>query len=478
MKIPLFGQTGKELYDDASYQLTQNWYVHINQDAKSKLMLYPTPALTAKVTGVGADYFTIRGMIEYGDKLYVVSGNTLYRIESNGAKVSLGTISTSSGRVSMAHNGANYGTEILIVDGALGYIYDSSGAGSLTAIASANFPDAATHCAFIDSFFIVNDPTWTGRWYKSAGYDGTTWEALHFATAERSPDALQTLIVSDRNIYLVGTHTTELWYNAGLPSFPFTPMQSGFMQWGTIAPWSVAETAGTVFWLSQNDEGVGQVIMTSGTDPQIISTQSIAAEITKLTTLTDAYSWIYQYQQHTFYVLTFPTDGKTFVYDLSTGQWHQWSTASTGYHKGSHHVYVYGKHYIGDNTSNKLYVLDWDAYTDDGDSITRIRRSANIINDDGAKDMRHYAVHIDIKEGVGNAAVADPQLKLRWRDNNGAWSNYHSRSMGKIGETNIKLIWRRLGRSSDRVYEISTNAPVPCVLIDSYAHVSDDGLNI
>ncbi len=477
MKIPLFGQTGAERYDDVSYQKTQNWYPHITNESKSRMLLYPTPALASSVSNLGVPTTTIRGMIEFGDKLYVVSGGNFYRIESTGTKVLLGTLNTLSGRVSMSHNGALNGKQILIVDGTNGYIYDLT-LGTVVIIVDGDFPQTATFCAFIDSFFVVNNPAKSGEFFQSAGYDGTDWDALLFATAERSPDELQSLLVSNRYLYLIGTHTAEIWYNTGVGDFPFAPVQGGFMQWGTIAPHSVAEVAGTVLWLSQNDEGVGQVVMSSGSAPQIVSTVAIATEISKLTTLTDAYSWVYQYQQHTFYVLTFPTDGKTFVYDLATQMWHEWSVTSTGYHRGSHHVYVYGKHYIGDNAGNSIYTLDWDAHTDNGEAITRIRRSAGVYGDDGDIALRHHAVHIDIKEGVGNAAVTTPRLKLRWRDNNGAWSSYYSRSMGKIGETDIKCVWRRLGRSRERVYEISTSDACDVVLIDAYAILDGDNKEI
>jgi len=355
MRIPLFGQTGEELYADASYQLTQNWYPHTNPEAKSQLMLYPTPAVTLS-TNVGIG--TIRGMIEYGDKLYVVSNDTLYRVESTGAKVLLGTINTNVGRVSMAHNGINNGHEILIVDGTNGYIYDSV-LDTVVQIVDGDFPQTATHAQFMDGYFIVNDPSITGQFAISSLYDGTAWSGTDIATAERSPDKLQAIVVSDRVLYLIGSKTSEAWVNTGALDFPFAAMQSGFNQWGTVAPHSATEASGVTFWLAQNDEGVGQVVQASGGQVQVISTFGISGELSKITVLDDAYGWTYQYHHHTFYVLTFPTAGKTFVYDIVTKQWHQWSTKDTGYHKASHHVYVYGKHYVGDNTGNSVYTLDW-----------------------------------------------------------------------------------------------------------------------
>ena len=545
MKVPLLGPTGADREEDVSYQKTQNWYPHVSMDSKSKLVLYPTPGLT-EFANLGTLGY-IRGSIIYGGEYYCVYYNQLYKVDSVGSKVLLGTLDTATGTVSMAHNGSNNGQQIIIADGTEGYIYDfefstfakielkssgtadtntvntltDSGAtfstdgvvagmvvynttdgtqgivGTVTSetvlqivdsngdaldlfpdgdedyeVGTDNYPSTATHVAFMDGYFLANDPTNSGRFNISAAYQGYDWNGLDFATAERSPDELQALVVSNRNLWLIGTHTSEIWYNSGASDFPFAPMQSGFSQWGTVAPWSAIEISGTTFWLTQNDEGVGQVIMTDGVQPQIISNPAIAAEISKLGTLTDAYAWAYQYQGHTFYVLSFPTDGRTFVYDISLGVWHEWSTESTGYHRSSTHQYVYGKHLIGDPVNGKIYYLDWDNYTDNGEQITRLRRSVHIQAEDN--QLRHYAIYLDVKEGIGNANVTDPKIHMRWRDESGKWSNYYTRSMGKIGDNQKKVVWRRLGRSMERMYEFRVTDPCNAVLIDAYGIMQED----
>ena len=52
---------------------------------------------------------------------------------------------------------------------------------------------------------------------------------------------------------------------------------------------------------------------------------------------------------------------------------------------------------------------------------------------------------------------------LRWSDDGGhTWSNLHAASMGFIGQTGKRVIWRRLGMTTklrDRVYEVSGSAP-------------------
>jgi hypothetical protein len=58
---------------------------------------------------------------------------------------------------------------------------------------------------------------------------------------------------------------------------------------------------------------------------------------------------------------------------------------------------------------------------------------------------------------------------LRWSDDGGhTWSNSHWKSMGRIGATAVRVIWRRLGmtqKSRDRVYEVSGTDPVKIAIM-------------
>lgn len=59
----------------------------------------------------------------------------------------------------------------------------------------------------------------------------------------------------------------------------------------------------------------------------------------------------------------------------------------------------------------------------------------------------------------------DPQLMLRWSDDNGeTWSNQLSASMGKVGEYRKRVIFRRLGQARERIFEISISDPVKRVI--------------
>jgi len=465
MKLPLLGGSGEERFSDLSNQLCQNWYVHKSRAGKSRISLYPTPGLTLFSTiGDGP----IRESIKYNDADFVVSNNKLYEVNEGGASIERGTLNTNVGRIGMAHNGAENGQQLIIVDGTNGYIWDS-GASTFTVIADVDFPDTSTHVAFFDGYFIVNNPAVTGRFAKSASYDGTDWDVLDIATAERSPDKLLGLIVSNRQLWLLGEDTAEKWYNSGAADFHFEPDQSGLSEWGTIAPYSLVEVSGMTLWLSNNEEGDGLIVATNGGTPQVISSPEIASEISKMSVISDCYSYSYQYQQHAFVVFTFPTAKKTLFYDILTQEWGTWASKGIGYHRSSCHSFVFGKHLVGDPEAGNLYYFDWDNFTDNGDQIIRKRISPKIHAED--KALKHEGVWIDMKEGVGNDDIEDPKVNMRFRDNNGAWSNYKSRPVGKVGERGKKVVFRRLGRSYDREYEIMVSEPYEAVIIDAFARL-------
>jgi len=149
-------------------------------------------------------------------------------------------------------------------------------------------------------------------------------------------------------------------------------------------------------------------------------------------------------------------------------------------HKGntsSGSVLFNGKQYVGDYANGKIYQLDMDTYTDDGLAIKRTRRT-QIINKERV-NVIHDKVEVDFEHGVGlnvasGVAGYDPQAKLKWSDDEGnTWSSGISISMGKYGEHETRAIWRRLGMSRNRIYELTIEEPVKTVITGSYADLKE-----
>jgi hypothetical protein len=168
-------------------------------------------------------------------------------------------------------------------------------------------------------------------------------------------------------------------------------------------------------------------------------------------------------------VLTFPTADRTWAYDASTNEWHERSYFSAGAHKrhrANTYAFFNSTHVVGDYENGRLYALDMDTYTDNGDAIVGIIADRHFSEE--MKRMRHKALQIDFETGVGvvSGQGSDPQAMLRWSDDGGrTWSNTHSKTIGSLGNYRTRVKFDRLGVSRDRVYELSVSDPIKRVIV-------------
>jgi hypothetical protein len=141
-------------------------------------------------------------------------------------------------------------------------------------------------------------------------------------------------------------------------------------------------------------------------------------------------------------------------------------------HRSNCHAFFNGQHIVGDFENAKLYALDLDTFTDDGNIIRRVRRTTTM-NDDQAR-LFFSRLQVDVESGVGLeiGQGSDPQLMLRYSDDGGnTWSNTKYATMGKIGEYKSRCVFTRLGSGRNRVWEISVTDPVKAVILGANAEI-------
>jgi hypothetical protein len=475
MKIPFTGELFTSRSISANRQDLMNWYVEVDPSGQGKIILYPRPGLKL-FANVGAG--SIRGGISFNTTdSYIASSDKVYKLDAAGIATLVLTLTTSAGQVNFAHNG----TDVLVIDGTSGYIITHSTGVSATII-DASFPASPTVCEFIDGYFLVDDPSATGKFVSSKFFPSTAdliddsgadtgWSALDFDRASRSPDELTQIVVNYREIWLFGTDSIEIWVNAGLANFPFQALPNGFIEWGLVAKNSTAKADNSIFWLGKSNSGGIHVVRNNGFNPNIISTPAIDLLIQSMPTISDAIGGTYEINGHSFYVLNFPNANKTLQYNVTNKTWSQLSSkASLDRYRGELFLFHNNKRLVGDHTLGNIYEMDNDTHTDDGDVIKHIRTSQYINSDN--KMLFHNALEIEIEGGVGTLTTPDPQMLVRWSDDGGfSWSNYQFMDMGGIGEYGVRLIKRKLGAARKRVYEISTSEDVKAVIINAYVDV-------
>lgn len=441
-----------------------NLYPEINALGTGKerevASLVPTPGLRLLATiGTGP----IRGQwtASNGD-LFVVSYNQVYKVASDWTSTLIGSLNTSSGPVSIADNGL----QLVVVDGADAWSWDFD-AETFTELT--DWPPTSM-VTFQDGYFLfVIDGTQT---FGISGLNDITFDALDVGSVEGSPDDLNAIVSVNQNVVLFGPQSAEVYYNSGDADFPFARMQGAVSNVGCSAPFSIGKLEGSLFWLGGDKNGSGIVYKTEGYQAKRISTPAIEAVIRQRSQaeIADATAYTYQQGGHLFYCLNIPGNDSTWVFDASTGFWHErtylnlWSEER---HLAETHSVAYGINVVGDHLLGKIYALDSDVYTDNGTSIARTRRAPHIAED--MKFIRHNSFTLDIETGVGtdgSGQGVDPQAMIRWSDDGGhSWSNERWREIGKIGVRKNQVQWNRLGLSRDRVYEIKITDPVKVVLI-------------
>jgi hypothetical protein len=420
----------------------------------------------------------IRGLWKVNDIMYAVSGNTFYKVETYGRTrlkgTAIGTV-TGTGPVSMSDNG----TQIFIACNPDGFIYNTS-TEVFAEITDPDFAGAVT-VGYIDGYFVFNEPN-SSRFWVTQLLDGTSVDPLDFASAEGDPDNLVSLIVDHREIWLFGTNSTEVWYDAGTADFPLQRIQGAFNEIGCAAPYSVAKVDNSVFWLGSDARGRGIVYRNNGYKGQRISTHAVEWQIQQYTDISDALAYSYQQDGHIFYVLIFPTANTTWVYDASTQAWHEragWENSEFTRHRSNCQVVYNNEIIVGDYENGNLYAFDLTDYADNGD-IQRWLRSWRALPT-GTNDLKRTSQHtlqIDCEAGVGIdvGQGSDPQMMLRWSDDGGhTWSNEHWMSMGKIGEYYRRAFARRMGMTlklRDRVYELSGTDPVKITIMGAQLNVT------
>lgn len=477
--MPDFGFVGAAYEAPSIYQDGQeciNYYPEIDSAKRGEsekapaergiIALYPTPGLLLRVQlPLVAE---VRGLhVDHAEQLlYAVCGNTLYEINTNYVATNVGTLSSSTGKVVMTDNGVS----LYLVDGDNRYYYTRS------TLTFAQLPPTdgafvgANHTDTIDTFIFYHDHH-TDKVGATASLSVFS-SALSFYTKDSFPDHIVAIAADHRELWVIGSRTTEIWINTGSVPFPFSRISGTSLQHGCAAMHSVARLGESLAWLSSDDRGNGVVIHMNGYQPMRISTHAIENDLEKYTTISDAFAYVYQQSGHEFYVLTFPSGDKTWVYDLATKLWHRRAWRDTQNklhrHRGNCAAFFNGENVIGDWQDGKIFSLSQTTYTDNGAVLPRIRTATHLVAD--FKNVFYKDFQIQFQPGVGlqTGQGSDPQAILEWSDDGGStYSLRQFASIGRVGQYKNRAIWRRLGYARDRVFRSIVTDPIYAPIISA-----------
>lgn len=465
--IPIVGQSYHLKDWSIDCQRTLNLYPQVVESGNTPQVsaLLPTEGLTLKYTLSGV----IRGIYALSDRILVVAGTTLHVIQ-NGVATSVGTI-TGTDFVTFADDSIQV---MIAADNAYKYVISTGDLTQLIIDENSGFFGASS-VTFLDSRFIWTVPN-TGRiqWSKLLSTDTT---ALSYATAEAKSDDLVRVIASNGQLWLIGKKTTEIWNSTGAQDLPYQRQSGAYIPVGCIAKNSISVFGSSLVWLAQTEHGANQIMMMNGYQPERISNHAIETALSNYESTDDAYAFSYQSNGHSFYLISFPTDKKTWCFDAISGMWHERSFYNNDdslheHHRANTHCFFGGEHLVGDRSSGNIYKLDQNAETDDGNPIIRERTAPCV----SPHATRLIFDEVELICQVGQPTNTKPQVMLDWSDDRGkTWSNDRltelANDIGAIGEYEKRVIFRRLGQSFGRVFRVRMSDSGRLILLGAKARV-------
>lgn len=529
--VPLFGLgvPGRSL--NAHAQKRVNLYTQVERDPeKGKLTIYPTPGLVSSIN-FGANpnraawevgdysYFVNAGTFwrvandgtqtnlgtlatmggrcdinDNGSQILIVDGPngyiyslasvqtissitrtgttaTLTTAESHG--LSTGMQVTVSGATPSQYNGT---FTITVTDGnEFSYTMLSDPGASASPVGSytinsafvqiPDFPGGDT-CDFMNGYFIVTVPE-SGQWNISGLYDGYTWDPLDFANAESSPDSLVRVMAINGQVCLFGIKTLEFWADSGALDFPLARIGASALEFGLAARWSLCKFMKGMAFLRRDKSGQVSVVLLQGYQDTPLSDTDLDNEISTYAAIEDATGFAFMKCGHPFYQINFPTANKSWLYDGQSGSWQE-VRSSGGRHRGEIQIAYLNNAYVTDYENGKVYRIDENVYTDDGETIEREFISRHTATGVLTKLSQ---LCIDMEAGVGLALGQgqNPKLMLSVsRDGGHTYGAEIEIEIGQIGQYQARALVNRLGRARDWVFKVRVTDPVKTVFTGAW----------
>lgn len=462
VKVPIFqpvfrGVDGIELNED-------NFYL-IDGVRTPKGGTQSRPGSKALFTAAVATGFGFDGLFWWSEKdvVIAVGGGEIYELKlvsntpiitslTNGAP-----LLNQNEPVSMVVDGTNF----YAANG--GRIVYTTVGGTPQYVPDADAPGSVRQLGYLDGYILAINGTNTFYW--SDVNAGLSWNALSFAQASGSPDVIQAIKVFNREVYLFGTRSTEVWENDG--TTPFSRIPGGMIEAGCSAPFSVIQDENSLYWFDENR----RLVRFAGKSIERLSTR-FDKQLQGLSYFADCRGFKIQQDGYVLFVFTFPKADKTFVYNQTTDDWAEWGryVFSEGKYErwlAQCHVYAegWGTHLVGRRDKLVVSELSKEFFGDDGD-FSRLYRLTGHIDYGTSKAKQSNELRFRAKRGVG-LSTATPKLMLRYKIDNREWSNIKEFSLGDIGEYNLVLRDTRRKQFRTIQYEFSATDAVDIVFSDA-----------
>lgn len=254
-----------------------------------------------------------------------------------------------------------------------------------------------------------------------------------------------------RRLFLFAGTYTEIWENAGSANFPFRRNNAFLIELGTVNASSIKTGFDRMFFLSQDRDGLGSVMMVSGVQAIPISNSALDFQLQNFNNPANCDVALYRENGIIFYRLNFTADNHTYVYNvsMSTPQkplWHEEQMLNGNRSVMGVNANFNGSNYFGDYSKPTVYYSDDSIFTNDGEAIPRIRITRDYVRPD-YRGFRINRMQLDLLQGnVEDQAINDAPIVFMSvsKDGGVTYGAKLPALMGKLGERKARTVWRKV----------------------------------
>ena len=448
----IVGGTYENRSKPVSTQRTVNMYQQVNPKVKTQVSLQSFPGQKL-LQGVVGD--VDRNTHNMAEVLYRVVDNTLYSVNTLGRHTSLGTV-TGSNRCIFADDGDNL---VIISDKV--YVYTKS-TDTFKENENVNLVNVLS-VTIINNQFIYTTPDLSFMAQPGDPFDVSGLDAVG---AESNPDKLVRDYVFNQTIYRFGIRTMEPWYNTDSGKPPIDRIDGQQISVGLGAISSLASTDRAIYWLG-DDKCIYRI---SGGIYERISDDGISNSIEEMTTINDAFGYVFTLQGQDFYLITFPSENKTFVNNESLGKdgWFELRSFNDLAYSGTSLIQIYDKLIIANK--GDLLTLELNEFTQNTDTMIRERITDEITPEDLGLDFDMIlmsSLTLKVESGVGliTGQGENPRIRVELSTDGGrTYPHVQWVEIGQLGEHTqlVEIDMFATGRSLR--FRLRMSDPVPLTI--------------
>jgi hypothetical protein len=292
-----------------------------------------------------------------------------------------------------------------------------------------------THIAALGQRIIANlnpifDPTTSNTYQWSDIGEGAwgTWPAANTSNADARPDPIVAVAENTAEAYVFGTETTQVYGIGSDPTLPFE--QAAAVNIGLAAPYAFTRLD-SEFALLDNRR---RIVISDGRSAEPIS-DAIQKDLRGLTTISDAWMYREERGQYSLLVARFPTERRTFVYDMKSKKWTERDYYASPFHAdfpvGAHVYWPTQNYHLFGSTLTAAGLLRLDATSRQDIAGALVCERIGGWQDFGsANRKRSSRIRAVMRRGTAAQGATPGALEVRVQNDEGPWSTWKQLSVG------------------------------------------------